>query len=495
MPATIRRRDFLRGATGLAAAVMLPRAVLAGDPPCKLEQLSDAEFEALARQLSSRAQIVLPTNDDYIQLKTTWNAVYNPLPVAIVRVQNTADVQAVIQWCVQRDIHPRIRSGGHSFAGYSMGNTLIIDLRYMDDITMDPDGIASIGAGATLGQIYCTLHKQWGRTVPGGSCPTVGISGITMAGGYGELARRYGMTCDVVTSAEIVLADSSALTTSTSSQPDLFWSLRGGGSGSYGVVTNWEFETFDYEPQSFMYVWWDWSHVSEAFAAFQEWIPSLDDSYSASFAINASTTPGFKIVIFGNTSSADFSRQASNLVALGPSDTPVVIGPNPLSTPPCSWPDDVAYGVQKSRFANTPVSTDAMDIIKEAFDQRAGIPELKGTTAFILINALRGAIQSKPSDFNAFNHRDALISAQFGARWTSLGTDPVAQDASTNWQRDYYDAIYDDFDGGCYQGYWDPEVLNWPEMYYGNAFPRLRSAKTLYDPSDFFKFQRSIPLV
>jgi FAD/FMN-containing dehydrogenase len=121
MPATIRRRDFLRGATGLAAAVMLPRAVLAGDPPCKLEQLSDAEFEALARQLSSRAQIVLPTNDDYIQLKTTWNAVYNPLPVAIVRVQNTADVQAVIQWCVQRDIHPRIRSGGPRHGRHNHG--------------------------------------------------------------------------------------------------------------------------------------------------------------------------------------------------------------------------------------------------------------------------------------------------------------------------------------------------------------------------------------
>ena len=92
-----------------------------------------------------------------------------------------------------------------------------------------------------------------------------------------------------------------------------------------------------------------------------------------------------------------------------------------------------------------------MDIIKEAFDQRAGIPQLKGTMAFILINALGGAIRSRPSDFNAFNHRDALISAQFGARWTSLGTDPVAEKASTDWQRDYYEAIYGAFDGGCYQ--------------------------------------------
>ncbi|MDG2030001.1 MAG: FAD-dependent oxidoreductase [Phycisphaerales bacterium] len=494
MPATIRRRDFLRGATGLAAAVMFPPSTWAGDPPCDLVQLSDAEFEALARQLSDGAQLVLPTNDDYIHLKQTWNAIYNPLPVAIVRVQETADVQAVVQWCVARGIHPRTRSGGHSFAGYSMGNTVIIDLRDMKGISLDGDGIATIGAGATLGQVYCTLHDQWERTMPAGSCPTVGISGITMAGGYGELARKYGMSCDVVTSAEIVLADGSARTTTHSTDEELFWSLRGGGSGSYGVVTNWQFETFDYEPQSYMYVWWDWSHVSEAFAAFQEWIPSLDDSYSATFSISAAPTPGFKIILFGKSSSTDFAQQAANLVALGPSAKPVVTGPNPLPVPPCTWPNDVAYGVQKSRFANSPVSTDAMDIIKEAYDQRAGIPQLKGTTAFILINALRGAIQSKPGDFNAFNHRDALISAQFGARWTDLGEDPVAQVASTNWQRDYYEAIYDAFDGGCYQGYWDPEVQNWPEMYYGSAFPRLRAAKTLYDPNDFFTFQRSIPL-
>ena len=78
----------------------------------------------------------------------------------------------------------------------------------------------------------------------------------------------------------------SAFTTSESDEQELFWSLRGAGSGSYGVVTNWAFDTFEYEPTSYMYVWWDWSHVSEAFAAFQEWILSLDDGYSASFSIS-----------------------------------------------------------------------------------------------------------------------------------------------------------------------------------------------------------------
>ena len=313
-----------------------------------------------------------------------------------------------------------------------------------------------------------------------------------MVGGYGDLTRKHGLTSDRAVSAEVVLADGSVVTASSRTEPDLFWALRGGGSGSYGVVTSWTFETFPYVPRSYMYVWWDWSHMPEAFVAWQAWLETLPRSYGSSFSINATPTPNFKIVLFGDTGATDFEPLAQDL-ASRLTATATTAGPNGLPSPACSWDHTVSYGVQKSRLTSTPLSVDAMQTVKSAFDARAGIPDLQGTSAFLLFDGLRGSILDHPGDFNAYNHRSALCSAQFGARWTSLGTDPVAQKASTDWQRDYYEAVHDDFDGGCYQGYWDPEVENWAEMYYGSAFERLRSTKSAYDPDQFFRFQRSIP--
>src|SRR6185312_14675612 len=103
-------------------------------------------------------------------------------------------------------------------------------------------GKAVIGAGAKLQDVYAGLARA-GRCLPAGTCPSVGIAGLTLGGGIGVLSRKYGLTCDRLVSARVVTADGALRTVSSSAEPELFWALRGGGGGNFGIVTSFSFDT------------------------------------------------------------------------------------------------------------------------------------------------------------------------------------------------------------------------------------------------------------
>ena len=137
-----------------------------------------------------------------------------------------------------------IRSGGHSYPGLvrrRKPKALVIDVRPLDRV--DVSGTtATIGAGAALAHVYDVIGGA-GRAIAGGSCPTVGIAGLTIGGGVGVLTRAMGLTCDAVTSMQVVTADGTVRTASAQEEPDLYWALRGGGGGHLGVVTSFELTT------------------------------------------------------------------------------------------------------------------------------------------------------------------------------------------------------------------------------------------------------------
>src|SRR5437867_1529068 len=117
------------------------------------------------------------------------------------------------------------RGGGHCFAGRSSRDGIVLDLSGLDAISVADNGIATIGAGARLAQVYSALHAS-GRTLPAGCGPTVGIAGLTLGGGLGLLGRMHGLTCDRLVGAQVVLADGSVAECDDDHEPDLFWALR-----------------------------------------------------------------------------------------------------------------------------------------------------------------------------------------------------------------------------------------------------------------------------
>src|SRR5262249_9334495 len=153
------------------------------------------------------------------------------LPLAVARCGSAEDVAQVISFIRRYGLVSAIRSGGHSFAGRSVTRGIVIDVAPMKAVTVSY-GVVTVGAGARLGEIYDGILAH-NVTIPGGSCPSVGIAGLTLGGGLGMLGRKHGVTSDHLVEARIALPDGRILTCDSHSDADLFWALRGAGTGSF----------------------------------------------------------------------------------------------------------------------------------------------------------------------------------------------------------------------------------------------------------------------
>ena len=169
-----------------------------------------------------------------------WNSRFDTvLPQAIVHCATARDVAETIAFADRYGIELAVRSGGHCFAGHSTGQGVVVDVSPMRSVRVYGD-VAAVGAGARLGYAYERLDEL-GRTIPGGTCPSVGITGLTLGGGLGILGRRYGVTSDRLTAAQVVLASGDIIDCDERRHPDLFWALRGAGAGNFGIVTSLSF--------------------------------------------------------------------------------------------------------------------------------------------------------------------------------------------------------------------------------------------------------------
>jgi len=192
---------------------------------------------------SLKGRLVLPGDSEYESARTLWNTRHDKHPAMIARCAATDDVVRCVEFARKNDLVVAIRSGGHDPAGFSScDGGLVIDLGAMDAIDVDQArGLASVQAGVHVGQLYSALGKH-GLVAVSGSCPTVGVGGLTAGGGEGWICSKYGMACDNVLAAEVVTADGRVLRATSNVNPDLFWAIRGG-SGNFGVVTRFGLRT------------------------------------------------------------------------------------------------------------------------------------------------------------------------------------------------------------------------------------------------------------
>lgn len=194
-----------------------------------------ADFRSLRRDL--RGTLVMPADPTFEDERGVWNLAHQGTPVAIARVADADDVATAIRFARRHEIEIAVRSGGHSLAGHSSGDdVLVIDVRGLRGLHIDPEErIAWAGAGLTAGE-YTTAAAAHGLATPFGDTASVGLGGITLGGGIGWLARKHGLTIDSLIAVEIVTAAGEVLTASVTEHSDLFWAIRGGG-GNFGVVT------------------------------------------------------------------------------------------------------------------------------------------------------------------------------------------------------------------------------------------------------------------
>jgi FAD/FMN-containing dehydrogenase len=194
-------------------------------------------------------EVLTPDDDGYDEARQLWNAMIDHKPDVIAQPTGVADVLAAVNIAREYDVELSAKGGGHHVSGAAVPDEgLLLDLGEMNRVDVDPESeIARVGAGATWGDVDHET-QAFGLAVPGGQDPNIGVAGLTLGGGVGWLSRQYGLSCDNLRAVELVTADGEFVRASEDEHPDLFWGLRGGG-GRFGVVTSFEYELHEVDPE------------------------------------------------------------------------------------------------------------------------------------------------------------------------------------------------------------------------------------------------------
>lgn len=496
--------------TGTKAAV--PRAAApSSNPPLRNTAASaraDANLGALARDLDG--QLVRPGDAAWPAARQLYNTRFDTLkPAAVAYVAHADDIRTTLAYARAHHLTVAIRNGGHSYAGWSSGdNRLILDVSKMGSVRAS-GSTAVVGAGAKLIDVYRALAAK-GVTIPAGSCPTVGVSGLTLGGGHGVVSRAYGLTCDSLTAATLVTADGRQLTADAKNHPDLFWALRGAGNGNFGVVTELHFRTHPAPQAVTAYLSWPWSKAAAVVKAWQEWGPSQPDEIWSSLHLANDTggTPtvtvsAFSLGTYGELKNAvDRLAHAAHANATSVSlrrrsyeeAMEIYAGCSAFSADAqCHLP-----GATPGRSTQGSLHRETYAARSDFFDRslsEAGIRALlaqikavRGGTGSFALTALGGAVNRVSPTATAFVHRRSRMLAQYIAAWRPGTSGTAAQ----SWLATAHGALRPYASGAAYQNYTDPALKNWRTAYYGDAAARLAQVKKTYDPQRFFTFPQAL---
>ena len=463
---------------------------------------SAADWDTLTRLVAG--EVVVPGSPGYDTVRKPAMARFHDVrPAAIVRCQAPADASAAVGFARRAGLPVSIRCGGHSVAGRSATEGMIIDVTPMSCVEVS-DRIAAVGAGARLGELYEALYEH-GVTVPAGCGPAVGITGLALGGGIGILGRRYGLTCDRLLQAQVALADGRVIDCDPDHDADLFWALRGAGGGNFGVVTSLVFDTVPAPQTTVFHLVWPFAHAAALAGNWQDWAPYAPEDTDATLRLAVGTDAELAHVeLIGAVlgSEADATQRLEAFVSRAP-EPPVSTWSGEMTYPAAKKrldnldqhrqsrpgePDRPGHLYTKSEFFRQPLDRQTLEALAHGLTQ----PTAGARAREVTFMPWGGGYNRVAPDATAFPHRNELFLIQH-----LLEADPgiaaAHHEPGRSWLSQSWSLAHRFGSGGVYPNFPDPELPDWEQAYYGENYRRLRHVKAAYDPGNVFRFHQSLP--
>ncbi|RIA79994.1 hypothetical protein C1645_839470 [Glomus cerebriforme] len=482
---------------------------------------------------ATEASAVYPNDPGWQDAKVGERIRIQRRPVVVTYPINTTQVQWLVQCANSFKRMPDPRNGGHSNIGSSsMDNSVVIDISYMDSVVIDAaTQTAVVGGGIRLGPLYIELDKA-GFTIISANHPTVGLSGAIASGGFGLQSRKYGVTGDLALEAEVVTADGSVLIANAITNPDLFWALRGGGGGKYGIVTQWKLQLIPIWAKFTVFnIIYFYTGFEEVLTNFWNWAyGSLDDiSVSLIFTNNEINIQGhflggekdlhgivdptglFKV---GNAKAVkhndcthlgsrayfiDKDKTCDKIYLLNVGTSP--FGPNYGDVPTLQTADvtPVTEGVIEGYGAalkqqRENVKTKSMFFAKElSVENITTITELAKTMAYgahAELTTYGGILETQLTDLTAFPHRNGV--AYHLLLEVPLTGNATIDEPALNYINTWEETLRPLSNGGSYVGYEDEDLTNPGLSYFGGNLETLKQIDSKYDPNNVFNAGQSL---
>lgn len=445
---------------------------------------------------------IRPGDREYDEARSVWNGMIDGRPAEVVPCRTPEEVAEVIRSARDGGLPLAVRGGGHNVAGFgTVDDGVVIDLGPMNGVEVDPDKReALVGGGARLKDLDSATQAH-GLVVPAGVVSDTGVAGLTLGGGMGWLRGKWGLTCDNLLEAQVVLADGQIVWASEAERPDLLWGLKGGG-GNFGVVTRFRFRAHALGPEvAFAFVFHDGRRggMKKAVQHFRDFCAQAPDEISPLLALGT-VPPGGGEVFPKEMEGTPFALMGAmyagpveeGMKALEPLRTfaePLADFSGPFPYVDAQKILDEDFPARELRYywksTNLPALGD--DLIEVVVDRARRQPSPLSTTDLWHVG---GAVSRASEASAAYAGRDAAYLLNFEANWK----DPVQDEENLAWVRESLEAVSEWADHRMY--------LNFPGFHeggtatmrktYGGKYEKLRALKRRYDPENVFRINQNI---
>jgi len=419
----------------------------------------------------------------YEILRKGFNKRIDKYPQIIAQCFDEIGISEAVKLAIKKKMPIAVKSSGHCMEGFSCNNDgMVINLSSINTIEWLDKNTIRVGSACTLSKLYAEILPK-GKDLPGGSCAGVAIGGLTLGGGYGLLSRKFGLTCDSLSTVKMV--DGNGQIVSSDNNGELLWGCKGGNNGNFGVVSTLTFKLQDAPAhmQSFKFRSFKVS-TNRAKSLMENWFKITkklpNDSFSA-FVLNQQTA----YILITNTGilSGALKKIIEELKSISDKSTQSV--QQPLAQALKNY-----YGRQYPlNFKNASAG------LYKDFDTIAGcaneaIEIVRNTPGMIYqINTLGGKIQqSEFEGASAFPHRAYNYFSELQTYWEQ----PSQQSKLLSRFQEVQDVFFKHGIKAQYRNYPDVNFQNWESAYYAQNYARLQQLKKKYDPNNLFRFEQSV---